>query len=117
MIENIMEHLAFEANLDPVDVRLTNLAAGNKMSTLLPRFIKSTDYRRRMQDVKSFNAENRWRKRGLGIALMDYEVFHLMPFGATVSIYHLDGSVILSHSGIEVGQGILQNFEAQLRTL
>lgn len=106
MIENIMEHIAFEANVDPADARLVNLQPGNKMNELLPRFLKSTEYRKRRQEIDSFNEKNRWIKRGLGLAITDYPLLYFGQYPATVSIYHTDGSVVISHGGIEMGQGI-----------
>lgn len=105
MIENIMEHIAFEANMDPADVRLINLKPGNKMNELLPRFLKSIEYRKRRQEIDSFNEKNRWLKRGLGLAIIDYPLEYFGQYPATVSIYHTDGSVVISHGGIEMGQG------------
>ncbi|KAM7359329.1 uncharacterized protein ACRADG_006685 [Cochliomyia hominivorax] len=106
MIENIMEHIAFEANVDPADARLVNLQPGHKMNELLPRFLKSTEYRKRRQEIDNFNEKNRWIKKGLGLAVMDYPLIYFGQFPATVSIYHADGSVVISHGGIEMGQGM-----------
>ncbi|CAD6992152.1 unnamed protein product [Ceratitis capitata] len=106
MIENILEHIAFEANIDPVDARLANIKSGNKMEELLPRFIKSTDYKRRREEIDKFNDKNRWIKRGLGVAIMEYPVFLFGQYPATVSIYHVDGTTVISHGGIEMGQGM-----------
>lgn len=106
MIENMLEHMAFEANLDPADVRLINLKQGNKMEKLLPRFLQSTEYRQRQKEVATFNGSNRWIKRGLGLAIMEYPVNLVGQYAATVAIYHVDGSVVISHGGIEMGQGV-----------
>ncbi|XP_075153163.1 uncharacterized protein LOC142226821 [Haematobia irritans] len=109
MIENIMEHIAFMAKLDPADTRMINIKEGNRMRELLPRFLKTTDYKQRRMEIDLFNKQNRWMKRGLGLAIMDFPYSHFPPFGtapATVSIYHSDGSVVISHGGIEMGQGI-----------
>lgn len=108
MIENIMEHIAFECQLDAADVRLTNMMAGNKLRELLPQFLASNEYKRRKEEIRKFNSENRWMKRGLGLAVMDFP-FHYIPefgvFPATVAIYHIDGSVVITHGGVEMGQG------------
>lgn len=106
MMENIIEHIAFEANIDPADARLVNLKPGHKMNELLPRFLLSTEYRKRRQEIDDFNKKNRWIKRGLGLAVMDFPIFYLGQFTATVAIYHTDGSVVISHGGIEIGQGM-----------
>jgi xanthine dehydrogenase/oxidase len=40
MIENIMEHIAYETGKDPAAVRLANIPKGNKMKELAPDFLK-----------------------------------------------------------------------------
>ncbi|XP_013108698.2 uncharacterized protein LOC106087981 [Stomoxys calcitrans] len=106
MIENILEHIAFEAQIDPADARMVNIEDGNKLKQLLPRFIESTEYRKRRQEIDDFNSKNRWLKKGLGIAIMDYPIYLFGQYPATVSIYHADGTVVISHGGIEMGQGM-----------
>ncbi|XP_002000301.2 aldehyde oxidase 4 isoform X1 [Drosophila mojavensis] len=108
MTETALENIAFACKLDPADVRLVNLRPGTKMVQLLPRFLASTAYRERREQINLFNAQNRWRKRGLGLALMDFPltVSVALAYPATVAIYHADGSVVISHGGIEMGQGI-----------
>ncbi|XP_051862472.1 uncharacterized protein LOC117575897 [Drosophila albomicans] len=108
MTETAIEHIAFAAKLDPADVRLVNLRPGNKMLQLLPRFLASTEYRKRRTEINLFNAQNRWRKRGLGLSVMEFplNVSFAWCYPATVAIYHADGSVVISHGGIEVGQGL-----------
>ncbi|XP_033150125.1 LOW QUALITY PROTEIN: aldehyde oxidase 4 [Drosophila busckii] len=108
MTETVLEHIAFACKLDPVDVRLVNLRPGSKMVQLLPRFISSSEYRQRRDQVNVFNAQHRWRKRGLGLAQMEFplDIGIALDYPATVAIYHADGSVVITHGGIEIGQGI-----------
>uniref|UniRef100_T1P8E3 Molybdopterin-binding domain of aldehyde dehydrogenase n=1 Tax=Musca domestica TaxID=7370 RepID=T1P8E3_MUSDO len=106
LIENIMEHVAFRLNMDPLDLRMANIIAGHKLSEMLPKFIESTDYRERRAGVVNFNKNNRWIKRGLGLAIMEYHVGYFGQIPATVAIYHGDGTVVITHGGIEMGQGM-----------
>ncbi|XP_001990519.2 aldehyde oxidase 4 [Drosophila grimshawi] len=108
MTETALEHIAFACKLDPADARLVNLRPGTKMVQLLPRFLASTEYRKRREEINLFNSQNRYRKRGLGLALMEYPfaVSFALCYPATVAIYHADGSVVISHGGIEMGQGL-----------
>ncbi|XP_053958030.1 uncharacterized protein LOC128863105 [Anastrepha ludens] len=106
MIENILEHMAFEAKIDPADARLINIRLGNKMVQLLPRFLKSTEYSERRKQIEIFNEKNRWMKRGIGLAIMEFPMHLFGQFAATVAIYHVDGTVIIVHGGIEMGQGM-----------
>ncbi|XP_044314571.1 indole-3-acetaldehyde oxidase [Drosophila rhopaloa] len=108
MTETAVEHIAFTCQLDPADVRLVNLQPGSKMVQLLPRFLASTEYRKRRTQINLFNSQNRWRKRGIGLALMSFPLNTTvgLNYPVTVAIYHEDGSVVLSHGGIEIGQGV-----------
>ncbi|XP_055902593.1 xanthine dehydrogenase-like [Eupeodes corollae] len=106
MTETIMEHIAFETQRDPVDVRMENIAQDHKIRGLIEQFLKNSEYRMRRIEVEKFNEANRWRKKGLGITIMQFDVMHFAPFAATVAIYHADGSVVISHGGIEMGQGM-----------
>ncbi|XP_017144225.2 indole-3-acetaldehyde oxidase [Drosophila miranda] len=108
MTETALEHIAFTCQLDPADVRLVNLRPGSKMVQLLPRFLATSEYRKRREQINLFNAQNRWRKRGLGLTLMEFPLNTTVGFTypTTVAIYHEDGSVVITHGGIEIGQGI-----------
>ncbi|KAJ8673551.1 hypothetical protein QAD02_004813 [Eretmocerus hayati] len=68
-----------------------------------------SDYRNRREEVEKYNKENRFKKKGLtmvptkfGIA---FETLFLNQAGALVHVY-IDGSVLLTHGGIEMGQGV-----------
>lgn len=56
-----------------------------------------------------FNAEHKWRKRGLAIIPtkfgISFTALWLNQAGALVHIYH-DGSVLVAHGGTEMGQGL-----------
>ncbi|KAK7063243.1 hypothetical protein SK128_010508 [Halocaridina rubra] len=71
--------------------------------------IEQANYSERKADIERFNRENRYRKRGLSTVPLKYGVSFptrvLMQAGALVLVY-TDGSVLLSHGGIEMGQGL-----------
>lgn len=106
MMENIIEHIAFETGVDPADVRFANLLPAHKMGDMMPRFLESTKYRERKAEAIAHNKENRWHKRGLGLCIMEYQIGYFGQYPATVAIYHSDGTVVVSHGGIEMGQGM-----------
>ncbi|XP_031619418.1 xanthine dehydrogenase-like isoform X2 [Contarinia nasturtii] len=106
MIETIIEHIAHKLKLDPVQVRLNNLERGDVWKSTLEQILVDIDYYERRKEVDRYNARNRWRKRGIGFIQMKYPIVYVGPFSAYVAIYHGDGTVIVSHGGIEVGQGI-----------
>ena len=56
--------------------------------------------------ARSFNAANRWRKRGVWTMCVKYSLGNA-SYGqqATVNI-NADGSVSLAHTGLEMGQGM-----------
>lgn len=67
---------------------------------------RSTDFYARKADIDEFNRKNRWRKRGIAFVPMDYHQPFYGSYPVFVAIYHDDGSVAVSHGGIEMGQGI-----------
>lgn len=107
MTENIMEHIATEIGLDPLEVRLNNINEDkNPLINLIDDFKKSTDYEKRSNEILEFNKSNRWRKRGIHLTPMQYSLDYFGNFASLVSVYHGDGTISVSHAGIEMGQGI-----------
>lgn len=106
MIENIMEHIAHETGQDPLEVRMANMTADNKLKQLLPQFRSDVKYDERKQAIDDFNAQNRWKKRGIAIVPMQYWLEFFGQLNALVSIYAGDGTVSVTHGGIEMGQGM-----------
>ncbi|XP_041834272.1 aldehyde oxidase 1-like isoform X2 [Melanotaenia boesemani] len=68
-----------------------------------------SDYNARRRAVHQFNQHHRWKKRGLSIIPIKYGVAFAESFlnqaAALVHVYK-DGSVLVSHGGTEMGQGI-----------
>lgn len=64
------------------------------------------DFTKRQKEVDEFNKANRWRKRGIAVVPMKYPQGYVGAYHALVSIYQYDGTVAVSHGGIEMGQGI-----------
>uniref|UniRef100_A0A182PHL5 Indole-3-acetaldehyde oxidase n=1 Tax=Anopheles epiroticus TaxID=199890 RepID=A0A182PHL5_9DIPT len=106
MVENIMEHIAHQTGLDPVDVRMANISRENKLHSLLPRFRRQVEYDERKGQIEQFNGENRWHKRGIAIIPMQYPLELNSMKSAVLSVHTDDGTVTIVHGGIEMGQGI-----------
>ena len=70
---------------------------------------EESQYERRRQEIASFNAKSKWKKRGLSIIPtkfgISFTALFLNQAGALVHIYH-DGSVLVAHGGTEMGQGL-----------
>ncbi|KAM9835993.1 aldehyde oxidase 6 [Aulostomus maculatus] len=67
------------------------------------------DYGSRCRAVDQFNQQNRWRKRGMAIVPIKYGIAFAESFlnqGAALVHIYKDGSVLVSHGGTEMGQGI-----------
>ncbi|KAJ7379856.1 hypothetical protein OS493_012608 [Desmophyllum pertusum] len=71
--------------------------------------VEKCDYEKRRELVHSFNRENRWRKRGIALipAMLGigFSFATKNQAGALVHVY-TDGSVLLTHGGTEMGQGL-----------
>ena len=63
----------------------------------------------RRERISKFNAASKWKKRGLALVPTMFGIAFGLKFmnqgGALVHIYR-DGSVLVSHGGIEMGQGL-----------
>ncbi|HVW97868.1 MAG TPA: molybdopterin cofactor-binding domain-containing protein [Mucilaginibacter sp.] len=68
-------------------------------------------YDTKVAEVEKFNAENKWRKRGLSMIPVKYgsgyNLTMLEQAGAFISIYQGDGSILIHQGGVEMGQGLL----------
>ncbi|XP_009908898.2 aldehyde oxidase [Dryobates pubescens] len=71
--------------------------------------LEKSAYYRRKTAVSEFNKQNYWKKKGIAIVPLKFPfglgTRHLSQAAALVHIY-TDGSVLLTHGGIEMGQGI-----------
>lgn len=71
--------------------------------------LKQSNFYAKRNEIRDFNKNNRWRKRGIALVPTKYGiafgVLHLNQAGALINIYG-DGSVLLTHGGVEIGQGL-----------
>lgn len=108
IIENIMEHIAKTVGKDPLEVRYANMSEDHKkiLQPMIEELCQNADYDTRKRSVDIFNAENRWKKKGISLIPMMFPLTIFGQFHALVSIYARDGTVSVTHGGIECGQGI-----------
>ena len=127
ILEEAIEHLAYQLGMTPEAVRELNFYRDATIDSfdLTPygqelRYCRihqvwadlreKADFDARLQDVQAFNASNRWRKRGIAMMPIKYGVsYTYLPMNqasAQVLVYSADGSVLVHHGGIEMGQGL-----------
>ena len=122
-IERVMDAIARERGLDPLDVRKANLLRPGFVRTpynqtvedyesqraIIEELEESSDYRARRERVVAFNATSPLIKRGIALTPVMFGIsFTLIPLnqaGALVHVYS-DGSIHLNHGGTEMGQGL-----------
>lgn len=119
--ETVVRHIAEYLKIDPRKVSELNLyKEGDKthynqqlINCTLQRCweecILSSNYNERLAQIQKYNIENRYKKRGLAIVPtkfgISFTVVFLNQTGALVHVY-TDGSVLISHGGVEMGQGL-----------
>lgn len=122
-IEHVIEKIALELGMDPLDVRKTNLYGvtdrnvthygmtieDNILHDLIPLLEERVDYAGRRRAIRQFNKQNKYLKKGIALTPVKFGISftakHLNQGGALVLVY-LDGSVQLNHGGTEMGQGL-----------
>ena len=122
--EAVIDAIAFKLNLDPLDVRKSNLYDTESRNITpykqtidafsVPRLIDelegTANYRERRLAIREFNRNSAVLKKGLALTPVkfgiSFTVSHLNQGGALLHLYN-DGSVMLNHGGTEMGQGLM----------
>ena len=122
-IEEVIDEVARYLGRDPLEVRKANLYGGKGrdvapygmevehglLAGLVLELERSSDYASRREEVRAFNAQSRWVKRGLALTPVKFGISFTATFlnqaGALLHVY-TDGSVHLNHGGVEMGQGL-----------
>jgi len=121
LTEMALQHLASAAGIDIDTMRERNLYAEGDVTHFGQRLeafhvpalwqqIKTTAMlAERRAAISTFNTENRWKKRGLAVLPTKFGINFTAKFmnqgGALVHVY-VDGTVLISHGGTEMGQGL-----------
>ena len=119
--ESIVRHIGEYLNIAPAKVSELNLYKEGDTTHYNQELINctigrcwkecmlSSNYSERVAKVQQYNRENRYKKRGLAIVPTKFGIAYTLLFlnqtGALVHIY-TDGSVLISHGGVEMGQGL-----------
>lgn len=122
-IEEIMDVVARELGKDPLEVRKRNYygkternvthyyqtVEHNMLEEMTAELEASSDYAKRREDIRAFNAASPILKKGLALTPVKFGISFTASFlnqaGALVHVY-TDGSIHLNHGGTEMGQGL-----------
>lgn len=120
-IENLMDHFASKLGVDGIEFRQKNfLKEGdmklgghvfkgqNPLPDLIQQVSESSALSQRKAYIEAFNAANKWKKRGISMVPVNYEIHSIMPipYYAHVTVFEGDGSIAVTTGGIEMGQGL-----------
>ncbi len=122
-IEEIMDAVARSLGKDPLEVRKTNYygkternvthyhqtVEHNVIHEMTAELEASSDYAKRREEIRAFNAKSPVLKKGLALTPVKFGISFTATFlnqaGALIHIY-TDGSIHLNHGGTEMGQGL-----------
>ncbi|MCP4688282.1 MAG: molybdopterin-dependent oxidoreductase [Desulfobacterales bacterium] len=80
------------------------------MTQVFDYVLEESDFYNRLPSIEKFNAENRWRKRGISVIPVQYGLGYNAEFlqqgEAHAEVFATDGSVLIRTGGIENGQGL-----------
>jgi xanthine dehydrogenase/oxidase len=124
--EHIMEHLAYAAGVSLDGLRRSNMYKVNdhapfgmimgevdsgkwNIPAMWDRLYSEMKVPERRKAIAEFNAANKWLKRGLALVPTKFGIAFTAKYmnqgGALVHLY-TDGTVLVSHGGTEMGQGL-----------
>lgn len=122
-IEEIMDAVARSLGKDPLEVRKLNYygkternvthyhqtVEHNVIQEMTAELEASSDYAKRREEIRAFNAKSPVLKKGLALTPVKFGISFTATFlnqaGALIHIY-TDGSIHLNHGGTEMGQGL-----------
>jgi len=124
--EHIIDHLALECGVSGYKLRRNNIykvqeatpfgmilgeefAGKWNVPTMWDNIHSSLNIDSRQKDIDDFNSNNKWVKRGLSLLPTKFGIAFTAKYmnqgGALVHLY-TDGTVLVSHGGTEMGQGL-----------
>ena len=125
--ERVIDEVAFAVGKDPLEIRKRNFydemgKDGTRNVTpyhqkvedcIIQRIVaeleESSDYAKRREAIREFNAKSRYVKRGIALTPVKFGISFTKTesnqAGALVHVYN-DGSVHMNHGGTEMGQGL-----------
>lgn len=119
--ETIMKHISEELNIDVDVLREKNFYKEgdctpfgmhlwqNNIQRCWDECIQLADYHKRKAEIAELNKSSKYRKRGIYVMPTKFGIGfgfkQLNQAGALIHVY-TDGTVLLSHGGMEMGQGL-----------
>ncbi|XP_008067993.1 aldehyde oxidase [Carlito syrichta] len=119
--EACITEVAARCGLSPEQVRMINMYKeidqtpykqeidAKKLHQCWKDCMAMASYSLRRVAVDKFNAENSWKKKGLAVVPLKFPVgLGSLAAGQAAALVHiyLDGSVLVTHGGVEMGQGV-----------
>ncbi|KAL9980565.1 hypothetical protein ACROYT_G009168 [Oculina patagonica] len=121
IIETLISTIAKTCGLNQTQVRECNFYQEQELTHLnqklenctiklvWEKLLDKSDFQARELQVNEFNRINRWRKRGIALNPLKYGIgfaVKRLNYGAALVHVYTDGSVLVSHGGVEMGQGL-----------
>ena len=124
--EHVMDHLANACGISGYELRRQNLYSDGdatpfgqilgeeytgkwNVPTMFQKLMEEVKYDERVKEVAEFNSRHKYKKRGLSFLPTKFGIAFTAKFmnqgGALVHLY-TDGTVLVSHGGTEMGQGL-----------
>lgn len=121
LTETLINHIAHKTGLHSNKIRELNMyqegqqthylqtVSNNTLPRLWKHLVEISEFDKREAAVKEFNRLNRYKKRGIACVPVKFGMSFTLQFmnqaGALVHVYP-DGTVLISHAGTEMGQGL-----------
>lgn len=125
IVENVIERIACATKHTPDYIRSLNMFGKNGNRSITPfgmefnanplvlcwdEVLRDSLYAERRKEVMEFNNVHQYRKRGISAIPsmfgIGFTLNTLNQAGALVHIFRDDGSVLITHGGVEMGQGL-----------
>ncbi len=121
VIESIIDRIAYKTGFDLTEIQRINFYTEGQITpygqrvyeafndSILERLLKKSSYRELQVKVAEFNKKYEYRKRGIGLLPVKYGIAFTATFlnqGNALIWVYTDGSISLSHGGVEMGQGL-----------
>ena len=123
LIENVLDEIAAALGVDPVEVRKRNYYGSdsrnqtpygmtvrdNILRRITDELIISSRYTDRREAIRQWNDTHQVLKRGLAFVPVKFGISFSQTYlnqGAALLHVYTDGSILVSHGGTEMGQGL-----------